>query len=367
MYSHYNHQERYGMMGMDYDCLDQIMTKTKTCTGAIHTEFNSKALESVLRKCANISSIGIQNYRIGYNENNTMINLIINLCNNLREIDLVFNLVTKDDYDKFVANFRHNLRKCDFYSGYYLEYRYLRDLLTKCPKLEHLNLLGNYRNHSIRSNFTHKFENLKSLSFWLCGHEDKVIVEKLMTDCKNTLERIDIWVYTTSQQYFDSIFSRIYNLPNLKSLKFDFNSQSESNYWWEELEFSMPILFPTQFAIISMVCLNVRNIEIKTHSLLSICSQVYETMKTFGQLQRLILYFRYTESDIEYNYSSETLKDCKRLTHLSLNIPLISRDFFDKVDKHLPFIRYIRLEKVPESFPVHHLCNLTKLKTITLI
>ena len=354
-------------MGMEYDCLDQIITKTKTCTQAIHTEFNSKALESVLRKCPNISSIGIQNYRIGYKENNELIEMIYKLCNNLLEVDLVFNSVTKEDYNRFVVKFGPNLRKCDFYSGNYLEYKYFSDLLTKCPKLEHLNLLGNYRNKFIRAYFTHKFENLKSLSFWLCKYENRVIAEQLMTDNKNTLERIDIWIYTTSQQYFDSLFSRISNLPNLKSLKFDFNCHSETNYWSENGVVVMTKLFPTQFAIISMVCLNVRNIEIRTHSLLSICSRVYETMKTFGQLQRLVLYFRYTESDIEYEYSSETLKDCKRLTHLSLDIPLISRDFFDKVDKHLPLIQYIRLEKVPELFPVHHLCNLTKLKTIILI
>ena len=292
-----------------------------------------------------------------------MIELIINLCNNLSEIDLIYESFTTKNYQRFVGKFCSNLKKCDFYSGYYLEYKYFGDLLTKCPKLEHLNLLANYQNKFIGLNFSHKFENLKSLSFWL----NLVIAEKLMTDSKNTLERIDIWVYTTIQAYFDSTFNNIYNLSKLKSLKFDFNCQSETNYWSENGVVLMPSLFPTQFAIISMVCLNVKKIEIRTESLLSICSQVYETMKTFDQLQRLILYFRYTALDIEYNYSSETLKDCKHLTHLSLDIPLVSRDFFDKVDKHLPLIRYIRLEKVDDSFPVHHLCKLNKLKTIILI
>ena len=63
-----------------------------------------------------------------------------------------------------------------------------------------------------------------------------------------------------------------------------------------------------------------------------------------GFLQNLVLYFRYTASDIKYKYSSETLKDCKRLTHLSLDIPLISKNFFDNVDKHLPLIRYINVK-----------------------
>ena len=104
---------------------------------------------------------------------------------------------TTVNYNRFVAKFGRNLKKCDYYSVSYLEYKYYGDLLTKCSKLEHLNLLENYRNYLIRSNFTHKFENFKSLSFWLCGYQKRVIVEKLMTDSKNTLERIDIWVFTT--------------------------------------------------------------------------------------------------------------------------------------------------------------------------
>ena len=296
-----------------------------------------------------------------------MIELIIDLCNNLYEIDLVYESFTAENYNRFVAKFGPNLKKCDFYSGSYIEYKYYGDLLTNCPKLEHLNLLGNYQNKFIRLTLTNNFQNLKSLSFWIRRFEDKVIAEKLMTDSKLTLERIDIWVYTTNQEYFDSIFNNIYNLSNLKSLKFDFNCYSETNYWSENGVVLMPSLFPTQFAIISTVCLDVKTIEIKTHSLLSICSRVYETMKTFSELQRLVLYFRYTDSDIEYNYSIETLKDCKQLTHLSLDIPFISKDFFGNIDKHLPKIQYIRLEKIDDSFPVHDLCKLKKLKTIILI
>ena len=294
-----------------------------------------------------------------------MIELIIDLCNNLCEIDLVYQLFTKDNYNEFVAKFGPNLKKCDFYSGYYLEYKYFGNLLTKCPKLEHLNLLANYQNKFIRSNFSHKFENLKLLSFWLWRKEDIVIAEKLMTDSKNTLERIDIWVYTSEGEHFDSIFNRISNLSNLKSLKFDFNCRSNSNYWSGQ-QFIMLKLFPTQLAILNTTCLNLKKIEIRTHSSLSTCSQIYETMKGFRNLQHLILYFRYTASDIKYKYSSETLKDCKRLTHLSLDIPLISKSFFEKVDKHLPLIRYINVKRVPVSFTPHHLSKLTKLTTIII-
>ena len=149
-------------------------------------------------------------------------------------------------------------------------------------------------------------------------------------------------------------------------MKFDFNCRSDTNYWSGQ-QFSMLKLFPTQFAIISMVCLTVKKVEIRTHSPLSTCSQIYETMKGFRNLQHLILYFRYTASDIKYNYSSETLKDCKRLTHFSLDIPLISKVFFVKVGKHLPLIRYINLQKVSLSFRAHHLSKLTRLSATIII
>ena len=191
-------REQYGMTGLeyDYDSLDKLIYKAKTCTQAVVTMLKLKALGSVLRKCHNISSIGIQNEKFDFFNNDKMIQLITDLCKKLIEIDLDFNSFTNAKHNTFVTKFGLNLRKCDFYSGYYLEYKYFGDLLTKCPKLEHLNLLGNYRNHFIRANFTHKFENLKSLSFCLKRLENRVIVEKLMIDSKNTLERIDIWVYT---------------------------------------------------------------------------------------------------------------------------------------------------------------------------
>ena len=44
--SKYNHQERYGMMAMDYDCLDQLIYKESTCTGAMYNKLNLKAFES---------------------------------------------------------------------------------------------------------------------------------------------------------------------------------------------------------------------------------------------------------------------------------------------------------------------------------
>ena len=117
-------------------------------------------------------------------------------------------------------------------------------------------------------------------------------------------------------------------------MKFDFNRHSESNYWSHGVIFKMDKLFPIQLSITALVCLKVKRIEIRGHSSLSICSQVYESMKDFLHLQRLSLYFRYTESDIEYNYSIETLKDCKQLTHLSLDFPQISKDFLQNIEKY---------------------------------
>ena len=351
----------------DYDNLDKLIYKDKTCSQMVITMIKLKAFESVLRKSPNISSIGIQNRRFGYFINNKMIQLITDLCKNLTQIDLVFDWFTKDNYNRFVAKFGPNLKRCDFYSGYYLEYRYFGDLLTRCSKLENLNLLGNFRNYFIRANFTHKFENLKSLSFWLCGHKGRVIAENLMTDSKLTLERIDIWVYTTMEEDMEMVFNRIYTLSNLKSLKFDFNTDSQSNYWSRDLPFYMDQLFPIQLSMTALVCPNVKKIEIIGHSSLSVCSQVYESMKDFHHLKRLNLYFRYTTSDIEYNYLIETLKDCKQLTHLSLDFPEISQDFLQNIEIYFTKIQFISLKKVSNIFTLHDYEYLKKLKCVYVL
>ena len=39
-------RERYGMMAMDYDCLDQMIYKESTCTGAMYNKLNLKEFHS---------------------------------------------------------------------------------------------------------------------------------------------------------------------------------------------------------------------------------------------------------------------------------------------------------------------------------
>ena len=87
------------------------------------------------------------------------------------------------------------------------------------------------------------------------------------------------------------IFNPIYNLPNLKSLKFDFNCHSESNYWSRGVPFNIAQIFPIQLSMAALVCPKIKSIEIRRHSSLSVCSQVYESMKDFNHFQRLNLYF----------------------------------------------------------------------------
>ena len=83
-----------------------------------------KTFKSVPKKCPNIRGIGIHNRRLGFNDSNESIEFITNLCNNLVEIDFDFQLISVKNFDKFIAKFGQTIRKCDYYSGIYLEYKY---------------------------------------------------------------------------------------------------------------------------------------------------------------------------------------------------------------------------------------------------
>ena len=337
--------------------------------------FDTKAFKAILKKCPNIRCIGINNNEMDFNQNNKIIEIIVKYCHELTEIYLDFELITTNNFNCFIDKFGQTIRKCDYYPNYYIEFKHNTNLLDNCTFIEQLNLLGSYPNYDLLNSHYFKLERLprlKCLVFWLYLDPEVKLISKLIDYNSNTLEVIHIWVYNTDQNKYKVIFEELTKLVQLKSFKIDFNIKDSNNYWSgydydSNYMYQMPEIFPDLLMSISKFCPNINDIEIITYAKEILCQNVYETIQQFPRLKRLKLHFKYVDEKIKYQYKSEFLRNCKQLTHLSLEIPLIDNEFFTNISTNLPKLQYLSLNTVKHNYVnifVKRLSNINCLKNI---
>ena len=363
-----NNYERHGFRDEDYDCLDLISIISRSEWNRWSTSpklmFNMTAFKSVMKKCPNMQCIGIQNARIGFNQSNKIVELVTKYCNKITEIYLDFNLITIRNFSKFIAKFGQTIRKCDYYSGYYLENRQCQHLLDYCPNLEQMNLLCSY----LMDNYLVTFQifnldhstRVKCLIFCLWLPEETKLIKKFIDNNRNSLELIHIWVQTEELNQFQVIFKELNKLPRLKSLKINFSIENEPYCCLPGQRMIKMPTFADLLCSITPFCPLVKDIEINAYSLEFQCYKIYESMQYFSGLKRLKLEFKYlSEEEREYQYRSETLRHCKQLTHLSLNVPLINKNFFTDIDSNLPKLQYLDLKTVKYNSLVNSINELS--------
>ena len=169
---HYGYSNPYTIFSNEeFDCLNQSISR-KTIIGFNKSNqvFNTKAFKVILKKCPNIRCISILNTKNDFIENNRILELIVKYCRELTEIYLDFDLITSDNFNSFMAKFGQTIRKCDYYSNYYIEFILNPIILDNCTFIEQLNLLSLYSNPSLYNSQYFKLDQLprlKCLVFWL--------------------------------------------------------------------------------------------------------------------------------------------------------------------------------------------------------
>ena len=354
----------------EFDCLNQLISK-KTIIGFKRPKqiFNTKAFKVILKKCPNIRCIFIRNTKNNFIENNRILELIVKYCRELTEIYLDFDLITIDNFNRFVGKFGNSIRKCHYYSNYYIEFKQNPIMFDNCTFIEQLNLLSLYSNRSVYDSHYFKLQRLpqlKCLVFWLWYENETQMICKLIDHNRNTLEVIHIWVYTTDEKQFEVIFEELTKLFQLKSIKIDFNFKDIYNMWSSYM-YPMPDIFPYLFWKIYKFCPNINDIEINTYATEILCQRVCEIIQRFCRLKRLKLHFKYVTEERKYEYKSEVLRECKQLTHLSLDLPLIDNEFFTNISNNLPKLHFLNLKTIKyNTFIVfiERLSNIHSLKNI---
>ena len=364
-----NIHERHGFRYEDYDCLDLISIKSRSEWNGWSTSpklillFNKTAFKTVLKKSPNIQCIGIQNAKLGFNQSNEIVEMVTKYCFKITEIYLDFNLITIRNFSKFISKFGQTIRKCTYYSGYYLEYRQCQHLLDYCPNLEQLNLLCSYliNNHLVTFrvfNLLH-LTRVKQLIFILWLPEETKLIEKFIDNNRNSLEVIHIWVQTKELNQFQVIFEELKNLTTLKSLKINFLVEYEPHRFFPGTPmFQMPETFVDLLCSISPFCPLVKDIDINAYSSETLFQKLFESIQQFSQLKQLKLKFNnFNQDKLRYQYKSETLKNCRQLTHLSLNVPLIDEHFFTNIHNNLPKLQFLN----PQTIKTNYLSNSIKI------
>ncbi|CAG2111985.1 unnamed protein product [Medioppia subpectinata] len=317
---------------------------------------SQEALESVLKKCRNISEIYIIDESYNPLQNDGLISAVFNHCHNLDAIKCSFDGLTDKKIAQFLHRFGEEIRKLGLYDEFrFAPHPYNRHLIKYMPNINELTVSSPKWLRGQESEATH----LTKLALWLIADQRETI-EAIIDANWQTLSYIHFYShnYQTPQMY--SLFERLKRVKGLKSFRFD-NFRKE----WMELSFNCP--FHLYLRQLSVNCQQIREICIKLYTNSGVNRNVFFSIKYFYRLKRLSLHLvNELESD-HYNYSSQSLAACKQLERLCLNVSHITDEFFVNSDTSLKRLQQIELKNTVISEEAFQwLAKHSKLEAISL-
>jgi len=179
----------------------------------------------------------------------------------------------------------------------------------------------------------------------------------LVNNCQNTLKSLHV---ITDQNSVNLLMQPIKCLKFLRELRLDFCNSVEI----------VPLLIK-EFRAISIQCN-----QITTFGLSLSCNdptlvnQMLKTMSYFKTLKciNFEIYYGELEEELEqdnYEVVSESLKNCKNLTHLELYYGIINDSFYENIDLYLPKLKILKIEaNCITDKALYSLANLKELKLI---
>ena len=224
-------------------------------------------------------------------ECNSIIQLINKYCNHLNVIYFDSKFVGKRTINKLIKKFGHKLVKFENYknSRYFEEY-YTPNIIKRCPNLKKLNFFkSNFIKHfdGEEHNFLKKLE---SMSFCFC-YSYSHIISNFFDNNKNSLKRIDIYVWRSDNYTLEPMFEQIAKLNNLVRLKLNVKMEGD----WSDNVVNNSL---DQLKDIAMICQQIKYIEIEIRTKTKQMSQkIFDSMKNFKNLKPLYLTLDWPEKD----------------------------------------------------------------------
>ena len=282
-----------------------------------------RILESVLKKCPNISRVNMYHNR----DNDIILDQISKYCRRVTKL-VVPASCGESSLMSFATKHGIWLEEFSCQSLSELTSDLLKKILQKCPNIAKIDVYFVHDNIPIiESDLAKKLKVIKKI--WIRANESDVL-KALVRKYEKTLKGLDIRLSVVSLDELKTCFAHISRFESLESLRIE-------------------ILFGTTIESIEeylqMLAKKCTKLKIlKFHSAYSGTSQrLFFAFSEFRSLERLDISLVFETHSLEG--SVEYLKNCNRLKHLSITyIGFWNLDFLVNIQTFLPNLRYLEFQ-----------------------
>ena len=289
---------------------------------------NIGSFEALLKKCPNITSIDVfGEYYLdlihNHNKSNQVFLLIIENCNNLREINGLYD-INDSNLQEFYRKFGPKI-KCFRSRKQLIDFNWF-------PNIEKIKI--NYLSGSIIASL--KSARLKQLEVVLPQGQEEMLPRVIDTNPK--LTHLSVVIKSGDE---NAVYESLKNISNLKHLiHFKIPFATNNNKFYDLLK-----QMANNCKYLKSIDCNLNNDQN------SDIRQLFSQLKAFPALKRLNLWLKFKDIEVEDNndvnqlFSFELFKGFANITHLTLGFhyETLKESIFKDIDINLPNLQYLEI------------------------
>ena len=286
-------------------------------------QFDRELLESMLKKCPNISRVDLSN-----NYNDVSLQLVTKHCR--RVTKLVVNTHCNEECLMSFAT-KHGMWLQEFTIWPISDFTsdFMKQFLRLCPNITKINIsLGQDISHIIET--TTKLNVIKEV---MIRANESHILEPVVRMYGKSLKELSIIIKRLSSDELKTCFAHISRFESLESLKILCELQNSTQAMNECLR------------LLAKKCIKLRKFDFDSHSN-ETSNRLLFAFSEFRSLERLVLKLSDIDTDNTptFDGSIECMKNCIRLKHLTISYHELTQNFFADIQTILPNLRYLNIE-----------------------
>ena len=322
-----------------FDILRGNSYQTKDCLRGLfqinssdELTLNRQALESVLKKCPNITKFGSNKY---FTIDSEVLSLIGQYCPHIKSL-------YSTDYDNnnlsFFRDYGHKLEELSISETK----DKIKHFLELCPNLKKVHLGYYYYENGwvVFSEDKQYLPKLEEIDPEFCIQSKEVNKLKILSDkyCQ-TMKTLNVTLDGVSDEELKTCIECIARFENLKELKLIFYSETKE-----------PIV--DCLSLIGQKCNKLLKLDLEIRlygESIPISHRFSHSLSEFKTIKRLNI--RFENTVLKGNIKS--LKHCKELNHLNISCGELTEDFFTGIASSLPKLQSLNIstsEKFSDSF-----------------
>ena len=293
--------------------------------GTFETSIDRQSLESVLKKCPNITKV-----KLLWLNDSSVLSLIGQYCSRINSLTIeIFELFESLD-DTTIEFFRMNGHKLeelilfddDFNEDNFKNIEKGEKFLKFCPNITKLQVNPNILDQGIE--FLSNLNYIKTQLFW----ENWKIIQILLDKYSKTLKTLCLWILGMTVKDLKQCIEFISGFENLQSLKLEFIA----DYIPESVEDCL--------SLIGQKCNKLLKLDLDFEDYCGITDRFFDTFSEFKYIEVLKINL---STNTSVKGSIESLKKCKQLKHLDIHYSELKEDFFANIGSFIPKLQTLNI------------------------